>query len=435
ARTSSGWITARASALKDDQWVELRTPERPVEVKLDPEHLTVDWDRRNDALTPPAVRTVFDWPFLDQSARGAEVVAVRPMLWYTDPGGLTPAIRLRTNYQGDMDRWELGVALPVRAPATNTFGRLQGWIATTNPNLPFAARPSVGLSAGAWFLDGLAKLDVHKQWDLSPFYYANGPHRTLTLGLTSTLPYDKPWMDGARWDDARVTDVSAEYRWRGRSPSGLSARGYVDGGIADSRGPASASERGSRGFARVEVEGSRTATFDARRKFSGTLRVFAGTSTNAPAQRSIGLSSLDATETFSDNLLRGVGAPLARSDVHFLSSGGAELRGYSPLLRVKSATSLNADLAWALNTPPARSLVPRVSVGAIGDVAWALPRDFAAALGAPTTASHLFGDAGVGVTLAGRLYDQPYTIRFDVPLWVRKAGLPGVARVGWVVSW
>ena len=437
ARTNSGWTTVRASALRDDQWVELRTRERPVEVKLDPEHLTVDWDRRNDALAPPAVRTVLDWPFLDQSSRDAEVVAVRQMLWYTDPGGLTPALRLRSNYQGDMDRWELGAALPVRAPAGDRLGRLQGWIATTNPNLPFAARPSVGLSAGAWFLDGLAKLDLRKQWDLSPFYYANGPHRTLTLALTSTLPYDRAWIDGARWENARVTDVSAAYDWRGPSPSGLSARGYVDGGIADESGP------GSRGFARVTVEGSRSATFDRQRKLSGTLRLFAGTSTNAPVQRSIGLSSLDATDTFSDNLLRGAGAPLARSDVHFLPYGGAGVRGYSPLLRVKSATALNADVAWALNAPRGRSLVPRVSLGAFGDVAWAQPLDFAAALGGalgavlgePMTASHVFADAGVGVTFAGRLYDQPYAIRFDVPLWVRKAGLPGAARVGWVVSW
>jgi hypothetical protein len=176
---------------------------------------------------------------------------------------------------------------------------------------------------------------------------------------------------------------------------------------------------------------------------SGALRLFAGTSTNAPVQRSIGLSSLDATDTFSDNLLRGAGAPLARSDVHFLPYGGAGVRGYSPLLRVKSATALNADVAWALNAPRGRSLVPRVSLGAFGDVAWAQPLDFAAALGGalgavlgePMTASHVFADAGVGVTFAGRLYDQPYAIRFDVPLRVRKAGLPGAARVGWVVSW
>jgi hypothetical protein len=186
----------------------------------------------------------------------------------------------------------------------------------------------------------------------------------------------------------------------------------------------------------VTVEGSRSATFDRQRKLSGTLRLFAGTSTNAPVQRSIGLSSLDATDTFSDNLLRGVGAPLARSDVHFLPYGGAGVRGYSPLLRVKSATALNADVAWALNTTTrARSLVPRVSLGAFGDVAWAQPLDFAAALGVATPASHAFADAGVGMMLAGRLYDQPYAIRFDVPLWVRRAGLPGAARVGWVVSW
>ena len=55
--------------------VEIRTSERPRAVRLDPLRLTIDWDRRNDALANSdgdslrVARTVFDWPFLNQADR------------------------------------------------------------------------------------------------------------------------------------------------------------------------------------------------------------------------------------------------------------------------------------------------------------------------------------------------------------------------------
>jgi hypothetical protein len=426
ALTSRGWVTARGSALEDDQWVEIRTSERPTDVKLDPLHLTEDYNRLNDAIsgTPGATRTVFDWPFLKQEDGNREIAAVAPLAWYTDPGGFTPALRLRTNYQGWLNRWELGIAVPVRSPAEDLTGRgrLQGWITTENPMLPFASRPLIGLRAGLWALDGVAKVGLSKTWDASPFYYANGPTRTWTLGLSSTLPYDAAWIDGRRWDYASVLDAQGEYRWRGRNPTGLRARATVIGGlVADRVGP-----RDSRGFERAEVEGSKVAYFGARRQHGAMLRLFGGVSDNAPAQRSIGLSALDPTETFGNDLLRGRGAPLARSDVHFVALGGAGVRGYSPLVRMRNVAAANAQVVTALNTPRPRSLMPRVWLSGFVDGAWGSVNE-------PGSTARLFADAGVGLSLRGVIFDQPLTARVDVPVWVRKA--PGGGdRLHWVVS-
>ncbi|HEY9425708.1 MAG TPA: M1 family metallopeptidase [Gemmatimonadaceae bacterium] len=435
ALTSGGWVTARASASPDDQWVEIRTRERPSAVRLDPLRLTVDWDRRNDVLPHShgdslrVARTVFDWPFLDQSSREQEIVAIAPLAWYTDPGGVTPALRLRTSYQGWLDRWEVGVALPVRDPESSETGRgrLQGWISTRNPSLPFAHRPAIGLAVGAWMLDGVAKLSIGKTWDRSQFPLANGQRRFLTLALTGTLPYDTAWMDPLRWEDARVVDASAEYRWSAPRPEGLSARVFAAGGFAD---PRSELDDDLRGFGRVQVEGSKVKTFGTRSANSVMLRLFAGASHDAPRQRSIGLSSLGPTATFGNHLLRGRGAPLARSDVHYAVPGDAGLRGYSPLLRVKNIAAANMQLSRAVYSPRARSLAPRVSLSAFTDLAWG-------SLDQPGERGQgrFFGDAGLGASLSGALYDRSYTIRVDFPLWTRDAvSGSDEGTVNWVVS-
>ncbi len=435
ALTSGGWVSVRGSAALDDQWVEIRTSERPRAVRLDPLRLTMDWDRRNDVLASSygdslrVARTVFDWPFLDQSSREKEIVAIAPLAWYTDPGGVTPALRLRTNYQGWLDRWEAGIALPVRGTESSESGRgrLQGWITTRNPTLPFAHRPAVGFEAGAWMLDGVAKLRVANTWDQRQFPLANGQRRFLTLAVTATLPYDTAWMDPLRWEDARVVDASAEYRWSAPRPEGLSARAFAAGGFVD---PRWVTRGDARAFGRVQLEGSKVKSFGARSLNSAMLRLFLGASHDAPMQRSIGLSSLGPTETFGNHLLRGRGAPLARSDVHYVAPGDAGLRGYSPLLRVREIAAANAQLSRVVYTPPARSLAPRVSLSAFTDLAWGSLD----ASGAPGH-GRLFGDAGLGASFSGRLYDQSYVMRVDFPLWTRdvvKGSNDGA--VNWVFS-
>jgi hypothetical protein len=161
---------------------------------------------------------------------------------------------------------------------------------------------------------------------------------------------------------------------------------------------------------------------------SAMLRLFAGASKDAPRQRSIGLSSLGPTDTFGNHLLRGRGAPLARSDVHYVTPGDAGLRGYSPLLRVKNVAAANAQLERVVYSPRGRSLVPRVALSAFTDLAWGT-------LDVPGADGRFFGDAGIGASLGGTLYDQSYTVRLDFPLWTRDpARGSDKGTVNWVVS-
>ena len=369
ADAGGAWTIARGDPMRDDQWVEIRTAERPSEVRLDPRHSTEDWDRRNDVHTWrgwfDARRTmfVFDWPFLAQTDRDRNVAAIGPKLWYTGPGGATGAVRIRSNYStvGDVaiDKGELGVAVSAQVPSgAPAIERLMGWATIANPRLPWGARPMIGLSAGAWFLDGITKLEVAQEWNLSPFLFSNGPQEHLRIGLDATLPYDTRWLDENRWMPKDVYDANAEYSWASRRPATWRARVRGIAGVSRDVGGGD-----TRGFARIEGEASQTGTFDAAKMWTHKLRFFAGASGNAPAQRAIGLASLDVTDTYTNDFVRGRDALFARSDVHFVVPGGAGLRGYSPLILVDRVAALNAELTRSVVQARPKSMVPIRAIG------------------------------------------------------------------------
>lgn len=419
AKTDSGWTIVRADPMRDDQWVELRTASKPTEVRVDPLHSTEDWDRRNNVsgglarLDGRATMYVPDWPFLAQTDRDRQLVAIGPKAWYTGPGGFTGAVRFRSNYAavGDLawDRRELGIALSSQVPAgANGVEHVMGWLTFSNPQLPFFNRPLVGVSAGVWALDGITKVELEKDWNLSPFLYANGPQQHLKLGFDATLPYDIRWLDFERWQPKNVYDANAEFTWKSRLPTTVSARIKAFAGLDRDVGAGT-----TRAFERVEGEVSQTGSFGGGDRWTHKLRFFAGATRDAPLQRSIGLASLDVTDTYTNDFLRGQNALFARSDVHFVTPGGAGLRGYSPLLLVQRVTAVNGELAAGVIRSRPKSMVPSVQLVAFGDAAWGkFPGDFSGS-------SRTFADAGVGVVARDQLWDRPVSIRFDVPLYVR----------------
>jgi hypothetical protein len=155
---------------------------------------------------------------------------------------------------------------------------------------------------------------------------------------------------------------------------------------------------------------SQTGTFDTAKLWTHKLRFFAGASGNAPAQRAIGLASLDVTDTYTNDFVRGRDALFARSDVHFVVPGGAGLRGYSPLVLVGKVVALNGELTRSVVQAKPKSMVPSVQLVAFADGAWGSAWLLAD--------DQVFADAGVGVLARGQLWDRAITLRFDVPLYV-----------------
>ncbi len=382
---------------------------RPSSLRLDPTHVTGDWDSRNDN-EPDPTKVVFGWPFLDQWDRYRNIAAISPQVWYTGPGGLTVGARVRSNYQKQVDLWDVGLVMAVRGPDLSAITQVQGWASVENPRLPWADQPSMGLRTGLWMVDGTFRFTLRQKWDESPFRFANGRQDTLTFAFNLTSPYDRAWQDTLRWSNATVADLSAEWKWRSRKPALWFARAYMDGGIAFAR----AGTPGEGAFGRAEIEGGGTIPLNASGRFALMVRGFGGISNATPPERSIGLSSLDPTATFDNNFLRGQDAILVLPDVPYVPLGGAGMRGFSLYNFMVNVISLNTQVAYAITLPKPGSLVPGLQAALFGDIANGAP------LGQTTTLKYGYLDGGASAILRGALYDRSYVLRLDVPVFMNR---------------
>jgi hypothetical protein len=429
-RTRSGWAISRADALRDRQVVEVTTADQPLEVRLDPMHTTVDWDRRNDktgSLLAGRARYVFDWPFLDQSDRELNILALFPMAWYSEPGGLTVGARARESYLTWLDRRELGVAvasrsreLPVRGVGGSSVSQLQLWARVENPYLPFVSRPLVGQRGGVAFLDGIAKADWTRTWDLSPFLFARGPRIAASASVAGALPTDESFLPEL-WTKEGTVDLSGLASLRvplaGRVLDSVYAR---VGGLAGYASGAGLTFP-SRGYGRLEGEVAGVAYADSATRLSG--RLFGGWSAHAPPQRALYASMRDPISTFENNLFRPKGAVLKQLTPKdwfdkpvFLPLGGAGLRGYGPNFVLERVVAGNLEARRRLLSPvgPAQHLA--LWAAAFADVA------VASADPPFTPLRHKFlADAGPGLLLLGRFYDRDIRVRLDVPLFAKSS--------------
>lgn len=432
-RVDTGWVIVRGSPLERTQTVTIRTTTEPRHVELDPYETTPDWYRPNDQdvvlrrLHPATSRVVFDWPFLEQSLGSRYLTAVTPLFWYTRPGGVTPAVRLRSNYQGLYDRRELGLAVSGRVaaasqppvadvanPKPNEASRYQGWFAVENPKLPGAGRPLMGVSAGVWRLDGVALARVGRTWDASR-YMSTGPRVSHALELTGSYPYDRAVMDGRRWSGRSATDLTYRFVRAPIGATGTTLRAELTGGAASG-----GLQRGTDGYARAEAAWSAVRRASPQARLTHQARLYAGVAVEAPVERGLFLSARTPTATFAQHWWRGDDAPLAADAVPYVPLGGGGLRGYDPMVGARGLVAVNLEEALRLTWigPARRGLGLYGTLFGDAGLRWA-PDD------APALADdeRWVADAGVGLALRGRLFDRDVRLRVDLPVWVRQPGL------------
>lgn len=410
-QTVSGWAIARGAWDRDDQWIEVRTAEKPKAVKLDPLRTTEDWDRRNDVhprglWTPAAerrVRNVFDWPFLDQYDRDRIVNAWMPVAWYTVPNGLVAGVRARSNYQGVVDRDESGIVYNAKTPVDRAGRwydpRFQAWWIHENPRLPGMARPLMGLRTTAWTFDGVAGGEISKTWDTSPFISSRVRTSSRTVSATLTVPRGFGYLP-ARWEGVRVAEGMYSERtrlWRARWPQLVTMSVAVGerfgGGLP------------GKPYGRVEVAMSGARWWRADSASLTSLRAYAGEATGeAPLQRKIFVSSRDPYQTLFNHFVRPEGGVLARERAATVPLGGAGLRGFVMDANTRSIAAVNLEQGRRLVeiTPGPRPLAIWGSLFADGGVA----------------RSTALGDAGAGVMLRGWLFDRDVRLRLDLPVLV-----------------
>ena len=416
-RTSRGWVTGDATdPLARRQTVRITTGEAPLEVRLDPHHYSWDWDRRND-VERSRPHFNFDWPLLQQGDRERSMLLARPMAWYSEPGGVTAGLRLRSSYLASLDRREVGVVYAAR-PGVAAASAAQYWIRIADPYLPFMTRPAMGWTAGVARLDDVVVVDIGRE----------RTRRAKQSTVTTAVKLNA--MNGVadalrppEWSRGAKADLSARSALRRATGEG-EAYFFELAGVAG----------GGDGFAFAKGEiasGGLYSWFD-ERVVTAVRLYFGGTVGDMIPERALYLSVQDPLATFHQHWWRPAGAVFKHSAVNAVPLGGAALRGFHWRLSSDEVHALNVDVSHRLINTQGVSRTLDVRGHAFGD---------GAHLGAGADATWL-ADAGVGLSARGRIYDRDVHIRLDSPVYVSDPALAidrgraGSRRVGprWVLT-
>ena len=414
---SSGGAPAMRSPVNesDTDTIVVMTSAEPREVRLDPYLTTYDWDRRNDALPGPFAtagsrQVVFDWPLLEQASADRQVIAWMPWAMRSDPGGVAVGLRVRSNYQGWIDRTEAGIATSIgqadRGPAADPGAWRNLWFSLENPTLR-RGRPLNGVKLAAWNVDDAVRVDLSKSWDISPFIV--GPRATRTVGISAIAINGLTYLDPAQWENEDTYELFGRQDYfvsRPASTVRVRVTGYA-GGAQDGA------------YARSELELSRRA-LSANGLWALALRGFSGAATsNAPRQRQYRLSAQDPGMTFGNHFLRPAGSPLGRPGTHYTPLGGGGLRGYDPRVAATGIASVNAEVSRRLAAPTIAGSPVGLWLGLFADAGYA---------DLDEQENEILVDAGVGLSARGMLFDRPIAVRFDLPLHVSHERLAIDAR-------
>jgi hypothetical protein len=322
-----------------------------------------------------------------------------------------------------VDRYDLGIAAtagPIRA----TLSHLNAWARIDDPYLPGASRPWMGAGFDAAFLDGIARADLRRTWNLSPYALVPGPQIAVTARLTGAYPTDRYTLP-EQWDDQQVTELGGNVSVR--MPEDIDGS-YQSFGASIASGLARPRSGGAmaKGYVRGEISGMQVQYLEGG-AFALVGRLYGAGESRAPLQRAIFASTADPFSTFWSNWYRPRGSIFKQDEINVLPLGGAGLRGYSYGVALSRVGAANVELAQRLRTFGSRLNGQRALwVSAFGDVA-------AASSHYVQFGGSMLLDAGVGASLRGRIYDRDVHFRLDLPLFVKQpslAGGPSFARKG-----
>jgi hypothetical protein len=422
-RTASGWTLAKVgSAQAERQTVRISTSSEPLEVRLDPFHFSWDWDRRDDVerhfkfFSLNGARANFDWPFLDQQDREHNVFLWSPMAWYSELGGANVGVRTRASYLGWLEKADFGVVLATR-DELGLDRRLQFWERIENPT--FRRRPAIGWRMRFAQLDDILKFDIGRKGEVSS---ARGARMNdIALTYTDVVPSRTFALSGCffdpgtgaaicptplslvpeMWRDLRTLDLAV----RGRFQRGRSTRSHSFVEPSGVVGVSGGSSTRNSWYTKLELAagGVQVLSNDAQL----AIRAY-GAIASVPAQRALVLNAADPISTFENNWWRPSGAIFKRPGVNWLPLGGAALRGFRWDLPVSDLEGGNVDASRRIVSWASDSLSLRMH--AFADAAYRDHHD-------------LLSDAGVGLSVRGRLYDRRITIRIDSPFFVNRPEL------------
>ncbi len=418
-------IYARATGEPATERIEFITARKPGRLMLDPRGRTHDYDTLNNRerrafVGRGAVDLRVDDPTRETARRDKLVSAWLPVAWSNDFGGVTLALRNRTNYLG---RYERGLSLASVATqgggGRDRFGFYGRW---SNPIRHVVPRTETSLAA--WTVEGRAGVAVSVDRAL---------REHLGFGADPHVGFDALWMattnlgylDRRLWDDGGTVEagpwISTTVQ---RGAALLRARLGARGGVVYSNpgpGYGSSSRYDVEGFGRFTGEASVRAPFPLGTTIG--VRLFGGAyaGSSVPVlQRRIPIVGADPYETFTNPLLRSAGALFVRPDFHYHAPGNGNLRGFRSDLGGRWALTANLELTRS---------VWRRDGGILRDVALTGFADggLVDTLAVPTTASGAgrwytpLYDGGVGLVTRHQIRDLSWTMRLELPLVVSRS--------------
>ncbi|MGH7678507.1 MAG: M1 family metallopeptidase [Gemmatimonadaceae bacterium] len=398
-RTRTGWTIGRmANFPYHRDSVRIVTAEQPLEVRVDPFHVTWDWDRRKSRFT--GFRQGIDWPFLLQADRDRSLSLWRPMAWYSRPGEANVGLRNRSSYLGFVDRLELGL-VAATADGLQSAQRVQPWLRFENPYLPAMTRPAMGWRGGVALLDDVLKSDIGYRMDnpANGFLIDGSINHSITQGQ-ELLP--EAWVGNPSAWSVDV-DAGARRRWGRADATHVFADARIVIGLCDG----CRYEKNELSAGAVKAFGDRARV--AVRLFAGNTSEWLGEEDTTPRYRALYVSAEDPLATFRRNWWRPREAILKQLDVNWLPLGGPALRGYHWGVIAESMVAGNVDLALRAGTVSAGFGEIDVWVSLFGDAGHESVKPLI--------------DAGPGLRFKGLFYDQPINLRLDFPVFVNQPSL------------
>jgi len=424
-------IYARATGQPAEERVEFTTARKPGRLVLDPRGRSHDynmldnWEKRA-LLGRGATELRIDDPTRETARRDRRVSAWVPMAWWNDLGGVTLALRERTNYLGRYDRGLVLGSVGTRAGATDRIGFYARW---SDPIAHPMSRTETSLAA--WAVEGRAGVALSLDRALRQHRdFGADPHVGFDAQWMATT--DLGYVDRRLWDDAGTVEAGPWIATAVRHGAALfrARLGARAGVVYSNPGPGvvSANRYDFEAFGRFTGDASVRAPF-----WLGTrlgVRLFGGAYLGASdpvRQRRIPVAGADPYETFTDPLLRSRGALFVRPDFQYHAPGNGNLRGFRADLGGRWALTGNVELShsvWrrdegilrgaALMAFADGGLVDTLAVPPASPGRWYTP----------------LYDGGIGLVTRHLIRDLEWTMRFELPLVVSRWDYAADARPG-----
>ena len=409
-------IYARATGQPALERVEFTTARKPGRLMLDPRGRSHDYDMLNNRERRPfvgraAVDLRVDDPTRETAHRDKLVSAWLPVAWFNDFGGVTVALRNRTNYLGRYDRSLQLASVATGAGAADRWGYYGRW---SNPIRHLTPRTETSLAG--WYVEGRGgvalSIDRALREHLS---FGADPHVGCDALWMATT--DLGYLDRRLWDDAGTVEASPWVSTTAqRGAAVFRARlGARAGVVYFNPGPGvvAANRYDVDGFGRFTGAASVRAPF-----WAGTtlgVRLFGGAyvgASNPVRQRRIPVAGADPYETFTDPFLRSRGALFVRPDFHYHAPGNADLRGFRSDLGGRWALAANLEVTrsvWRRDQGILRA------VALEGFVDGGLVDTLAVSSASGRWYTPLY-DGGIGLVTRHQIRELDWTMRFELPL-------------------